>query len=67
MKRLLFLLFLVVVSCSAPRSVIRVNNGAEGTSTTISQTTGNGGSISISVSPRTDIQLDSVQTRKRRR
>lgn len=45
-------------SCGASKATIRVNNKAESTETTISVTTGDGGSTSVTVSPK--IQIDST-------
>ncbi len=41
----------LVASCGSPRTVVKVTNKADGSETTISATTGNGGSTSVSVSP----------------
>ncbi len=41
----------LVASCGSPRTVVKVSNKADGSETTISATTGNGGSTSVSVSP----------------
>lgn len=45
----------LVASCGSPRTVVKVSNKADGTETTISATTGDGGTTTVSVSPK--IQL----------
>lgn len=42
-------------SCGSPKSLVKVSNRAEATTTTISSSVGNGGSVTVSVSP--DVQL----------
>lgn len=41
----------LVASCGSPRTVVKVSNKADGSETTISATTGDGGSTSVTVSP----------------
>lgn len=61
MKTFLFLFLTVMpLACSSPRSVIRVNNKADKTTTTISQTTGDGGSVSVKIDPQLDVKVDST-------
>lgn len=66
MKKLIitFLLIGFLASCGSPRTVVKVSNKADGTETTISATTGDGGTTTVSVSPK--IQLltnpDSLKT-----
>lgn len=57
MKKLIitFLLIGFLASCGSPRTVVKVSNKADGTETTISATTGDGGTTTVSVSPK--IQL----------
>lgn len=54
------LVFLFSIGCSAPKSVIRVHNKADKTTTTIHQTTGDGGSVSVTVTPKLEVSIDST-------
>ena len=57
MKKLIitFLSIGFLASCGSPRTVVKVSNKADGTETTISATTGDGGTTTVQVSPK--IQL----------
>lgn len=46
-------------SCGSPRTLVKVRNNADNTETTISATTGNGGSTSVTVSPKLVVSADS--------
>ena len=46
----------LVASCGSPRTVVKVSNKADGSETTISATTGNGGSTSVTVSPTVKVE-----------
>lgn len=46
-------------SCGASRSTVRIHNRAEGTTTSVSMTNGNGGSTSVTVSPDVTVSVDS--------
>lgn len=61
-KILLFALVgVVLASCGSPRTLVKVRNNADNTETTISATTGNGGSTSVTVSPKLVIDSTSVK------
>ena len=45
-------------SCGSPSTLVKVTNKADGTNTTISVKQGDGGSTSVTVSPK--VQLDSI-------
>jgi len=47
-----------VISCGSPSTLVKVSNKADGTNTTISVKQGDGGSTSVTVSPK--VQLDSI-------
>ena len=57
MKKLIitFLLIGFLASCGSPRTVVKVSNKADGTETTISATTGDGGTTTVQVSPKLHI------------
>ena len=49
----------LVASCGSPRTVVKVSNKADGTETTISATTGDGGTTTVQVSPKLHISANS--------
>ncbi len=53
-----FLVCFLFSSCGASRTSVKVRNNADGTTTTIDVTNGNGGSTEVKVSPK--VQLDSI-------
>lgn len=64
-KFIISILFLgFVASCGSPRTVVKVSNKADGTETTISATTGDGGTTTVQVSPKIQISAnpDSLKT-----
>lgn len=54
MKRVFVLALLlgVVAACGSPHVAVKVRNNADNTETTISATTGDGGTTSVTVSPK---------------
>lgn len=54
MKKFLSLLLLGVLlsACGSPKTLVKVRNNADNTETTISATTGDGGTTSVTVSPK---------------
>lgn len=52
------LILMICFSCGTSRASVRVSNKAENTHTDISVSTGNGGSTSVTISPR--VSLDSL-------
>lgn len=48
----------LLTSCGASRTSVKVRNNADGTTTTIDVTNGNGGSTEVKVAPK--VQLDSI-------
>lgn len=54
-----FLACFLFSSCGASRTSVKVRNNADGTTTTIDVTNGNGGSTEVKVSPK--VQLDSIK------
>lgn len=46
-------------SCGASRSTVRIHNRADGTTTSVSMTNGDGGSTSVTVSPDVTVKIDS--------
>ena len=66
MKKLIitFLSIGFLASCGSPRTVVKVSNKADGTETTISATTGDGGTTTVQVSPKLHILTnpDSLKT-----
>lgn len=67
MKKFIITFFFVgfVASCGSPRTVVKVSNKADGTETTISATTGDGGTTTVSVSPKIELKanVDSLKTK----
>ncbi len=63
-KFIIFLSLGFLASCGSPRTVVKVSNKADGTETTISATTGDGGTTTVSVSPKLHISAypDSLKT-----
>lgn len=61
MKKLIlfFALCLVFASCGSPRSTVRVVNKAQGVQTTVSTSVGQGGSTTVTVSPK--VEVDSTK------
>lgn len=61
MKKIFFFLALcaLVASCGSPRSTVRVVNKAEGVQTTVSTSVGDGGSTTVTVSPK--VTIDSTK------
>lgn len=61
MKRLIIFLAACALSasCGSPRSTVRVVNKAEGVQTTVSTSVGDGGSTTVTVSPK--VKIDSTQ------
>lgn len=55
----LVVILFFTASCGASRSTVRVMNRAEGTTTTVSMTNGNGGNTTVTVSP--EIHVDSTK------
>lgn len=55
------ILLVSMTGCSSPRSLIRVKNNADGTHTSITQSTGDGGSVSVQVSPKLEVSVDSTK------
>lgn len=47
-----------LTSCSSPRTIAKVINRAESTSTEIHMTTGDGGSVTVTATPNIQLQLD---------
>lgn len=62
MKKFVFLALLAVLfsGCGSPKTLVKVRNNADNTETTISATTGNGGSTSVTVSPKLIMSADSA-------
>lgn len=56
---ILFAFFVMLASCGSPRSSVRVVNKAEGVQTTVSTSVGDGGSTTVTVSPK--VTVDSTQ------
>lgn len=48
---------LSVESCGSPKSLVKVRNNADCTTTTITSSVGNGGNVSVSVTPDVSITL----------
>lgn len=57
---LFFLVFQVFAACGSPRTLVKVRNNADNTETTISATTGDGGTTTVSVSPKIVVKVDST-------
>lgn len=47
-----------LASCGSPRTVVKVSNKADGTETTIQATTGDGGTTSVTVSPKIELKTN---------
>lgn len=62
MKKCIVLAAAVVVlaSCGSPRTLVKVRNNADNTETTISATTGDGGTTQVTVSPKLVMSADSA-------
>lgn len=60
-KLIIFFLAIMPLACSSPKSVIRVHNKADKTTTTIHQTTGDGGSVAVTVTPNLEVNVDSTK------
>lgn len=61
MKKIFIFLAVCALSsaCGSPRSTVRVVNKAEGVQTTVSASVGDGGSTTVTVSPK--VSIDSTQ------
>ena len=55
----LSLLVILMASCGSPRSTVRVINKAEGVQTTVHASTGDGGSTTVTVQPK--VEIDSTK------
>lgn len=45
-------------SCGSPKSLVKISNRADGTQTTISSSVGNGGNVSVSVTPDVTLSIN---------
>ena len=61
MKKVILFLALcaILASCGSPRSTVRVVNKAEGVQTTVSTSVGDGGSTTVTVAPK--VEIDSTK------
>lgn len=63
-KMLVFLAVgLFLSACGSPKTLVKVRNNADNTETTISATTGDGGTTSVTVSPKIVIDSNKVDVK----